>query len=72
MARRGQNMLWNKRNNNINKNSQLRLQVYNWQIYIYITQQDAPHKDKILELRPVAVMILVHSTAQPRSLCSYH
>jgi hypothetical protein len=37
-----------KRYNNINKNSQLRLQVICLKdSYVYITQQDAPHKDKI-------------------------
>jgi hypothetical protein len=28
-------------------NSQLRSWVYVWKIYVYITQQEAPHKDKI-------------------------
>jgi hypothetical protein len=41
-------MLWYNEINNINKNSKLQLQVYVWKILIvYITQQDAPHKDKI-------------------------
>jgi hypothetical protein len=45
-----------ERYNNINKNnSQLQLQVYVWKILIvYITQQDAPHKDKIIRKHNVS------------------
>jgi hypothetical protein len=46
MARRDRNMLWTERIKIKPINSQLWSQVYIWKVYVYITQQDAPHKDK--------------------------
>jgi hypothetical protein len=48
MARGGRNMLWGSNNNNNNKSLQLRLLVYCLnEFYVYVTQQDAPYRDKI-------------------------
>jgi hypothetical protein len=50
MAHGGGNMLWGSNKNNNNKSLQLRLLVYCMNdFYVYVTQQDTPHSDKILK-----------------------